>query len=62
MTERRYSSRKFLLTVWGMCLLSVALFTGKLSGGEWVAAMSLLLGMYKGAQIADDRLNGKKEP
>ena len=62
----RYGSRKFILTVWAMCLLTVALFTGKLTGNEWVIGISLVLGMYKGAQITDDKLNGRfdteKEP
>ena len=59
--ERVYSSRKFLLTVWAMGLLTVGLFTSKLTGGEWITGISLCLGMYKAAEVVDKHLESRDE-
>lgn len=51
----KYLSRKFLAASLVQAVSSVALFTGHLSGGEWIAAASLALGIYGAANVANKR-------
>jgi len=45
------SSRKFILAVSAMVASIVALFLGTIDGGTWVAALSLILGLYGGSNV-----------
>lgn len=58
---RRYSSRKFLMTAVALGTSIIALFAGKLDGNQWVAAITLILGVYGTHQIVDEKMNGTKE-
>ena len=49
-------NRKFKLACGCFIVSSVALFTGNMSGGEYVAAITLILGLYNYANI-----NGGKD-
>ena len=55
----RYGSRKFILTVWAMTLLTVAMWIDKITGNEWLGGLGVALGMYHSAQVCDDHLNGQ---
>lgn len=48
----KHLSRKFLLAAVSLAVASVALFVGKLAGGEFVAALGVILGLYGGANVA----------
>lgn len=60
-TVNRYASRKFWLTVVVLGNAIVGLWTKFIDQEHFVVLASLTLGMYKAAQIADDRLNGTPE-
>ena len=49
---KKYTSRKFIAAVVVITVASVALFMGKLGGGEWIAAVNIALGLYVGANVA----------
>ena len=53
----RYHSRKFLLTLFLAAVGSAGLFVGKMSGSEFVAFTTLLLGVHHGANVVDAYLN-----
>jgi hypothetical protein len=57
--QTTYSSRKFLLACFAMGISSIGLFTGDLDGGTWVAALSLVLGLYAAANVMEKR-NGAR--
>jgi hypothetical protein len=44
-------SRKFILAAASMMLTYAALFGGKLDGGETVALVSLILGIFAGGNV-----------
>ena len=44
-------SRKFILAMMAMSASIVALFLGTIDGGTWVAALSLILGLYGAANV-----------
>ena len=50
-----YRSRKFLLAVTALAVSAVALFKGDLDGGTWVAALTLILGLYSAANVMEKR-------
>lgn len=43
---REFTKRRFILAVFFSGTSSLALFTGHMSGGEYVAAMTAILGLY----------------
>lgn len=51
-------NRKFILA----CFASVSsvglCYIGKLTGGEWVAVQSLILGLFGAANVVDKKLGG----
>lgn len=51
-------NRKFILA----CFASVAsvflCYIGKISGGEWVAVQTLILGIFGAANVVDKKLGG----
>lgn len=51
----RYYSRKFTLTAFASICAMVLCWYGKLSGGEWVTVQTMILGMYKAANVFDGR-------
>ena len=48
----KYKSRKFIAAVVVIVVASVAMFLGKMSGTEWIAAANIALGLYVGANVA----------
>lgn len=50
--------RKFALALIGSLSASGLCAFHCLSGGEWVAAQGLILGLYKAANVIDKRLGG----
>lgn len=46
------TNRKFKFTVAVFIVSSVALFADKLDGGEYVALITLLTGIYSGSNVA----------
>ncbi len=57
----RYASRKFLQSAFVQVTGAVALFTGKIDGGTYVALSTLALSIYGVAVVADKRLNGRAQ-
>jgi len=47
-----YRSTKFFLACFCIAVSAIGLFNGSLDGGTWVAAMSLVLGLYGAADVA----------
>ena len=50
-----YRSRKFLLAMIAMLWSCMGLALGWLDGGTWVAALSLVLGLYSAANVVESR-------
>jgi len=50
--DKLYRGRKFLLTAASLLGVFGALFAGKLSGGEVVALVPLILGIFTGGNVA----------
>ncbi|RVU32707.1 MULTISPECIES: hypothetical protein [Neptunomonas] len=53
MTDDRYRSRKFALAAVSALVSHIALFSGQLEGGTWVAAQTLILGMYNAGNVGE---------
>lgn len=51
------SQRKFFLACVAMGVSAVGLFIGILDGGTWVAALSLVLGLYSAANVMEHKVN-----
>ena len=51
-------TRKFSLAVFGSIASVILSFTGHLTGSEWVAVQSFLLGLYGAANVTDKKLGG----
>ena len=49
----KFNSRKFYLTVSVLALASIFLAVSKLTGGEWITITTLVLGMYKTANVLE---------
>lgn len=47
---------KYFQSMFAQAVASVALFTGHLDGGTWVAAMALALGIYAASNVAAQRV------
>ena len=55
-----WKSTKFQHAMFVQTVATVALFTGHLDGGVWLAASTLTLGVYSLADVAQKKLeNGK---
>ncbi len=50
--DSTYRGRKFVLTGGSLLLTFIALFVGKISGGEAVALIPLILGIFTGGNVA----------
>lgn len=51
-------SRKFMLAAFASLCAMALCWWHRLTGGEWVTAQSLILGLYKAANIVDKKLGG----
>ena len=48
--------RKFTLAAFAMLVSSLALFTGYIEEGSWIACCSLILGVYASANVAQRKV------
>ncbi|TDX21894.1 hypothetical protein DFO67_13213 [Modicisalibacter xianhensis] len=51
----RFFSRKFVLAVLASGVACGALFTGHMSGTEWLSAQGMILGVYGAANVAQKK-------
>lgn len=51
----KYRSRKYALAVISMFGLHTALFTNYIGGSEYIAGLSLVLGLYATANVMDKK-------
>lgn len=56
MMDDRYRSRKFALATSAFLVSSVALFMGHIGGGEFVAAVTVVLGLYNASNIMEKEM------
>lgn len=54
--------RKYSLAVFASVCAGVFCWCGQISGGEWVTAQSLILGLYKAANVASSMNATKTTP
>jgi hypothetical protein len=52
-SSKTYTGRKFALSVFASVCSAAGLFLHYLTGGEWIAAQTLILGLYKAADVAE---------
>lgn len=55
----KHNSRKWQLAVASWIAATSALFTGYADFNQWMAAMTLIFGMYGIASVSDKKLNGE---
>ena len=53
--ESKYLSRKFILACSALALASGGLFFDAMGGGEYVAALTVILGSYKLANVQEGK-------
>jgi hypothetical protein len=51
-----WRSTKFVHAIGVQAVATVALFTGHITGSEWIAASTIALGIYAAADVASGRL------
>lgn len=51
--DNKFSSRKFAIAVAILYALTTALFTGFISGGEYITGITLILGLYGASNVAE---------
>jgi len=51
----KLSSRKFGFAVAGFVMACIFLYIDKIGGGEWVTITTLILGMYKAANVLEHK-------
>ena len=56
--DSKFTSRKFNLTLLVLLMACIFLYIGKLSGGEWIVVVTVVLGMYKVANVAEHKQEG----
>lgn len=56
--ESKYRSRKFYLTIASMIIVTVGLFTTFLTGSEFIAGLTISLGVYASANVVEGRNKG----
>lgn len=54
-----YASRKFMLALIAIGASIAGLITGKIGGGEWVAAITVILGLYGAANVGEKYVEKK---
>lgn len=52
-SSNTYTGRKFALSVFASFCSATALFLHYLTGQEWIAAQTIVLGLYKAADVAE---------
>lgn len=62
MNGNRYASRKFLLALMFAVALIVALFSGHVSGGEFISGVTIITGLYAAADVTQDQLSRRAPP
>jgi uncharacterized membrane protein YiaA len=55
LSESKYKSRKFYLTIVSMAVVTVGLFTKFLSGSEFIAGLTISLGVYASANVFEGK-------
>lgn len=55
---QKMQSRKFILSSAALIFSGVALYLGKMDGGTFVAALTVILGAYSAANVVEAK-NGK---
>lgn len=58
MNEYMSGSRKYSLALLASASAGLLCWYGHISGAEWVTAQSIVLGLYKAANIVDKKLGG----
>ncbi len=53
MTDSKFRSRKFQIACFCIGISAISLFSGYLTGAEWLTAVGLVLGLYGGANVAE---------
>jgi len=53
--DDKYRSRKFALATSSLLMAGVGMYMGFISGGEFVAAISAILGLYGAANVMDKK-------
>lgn len=48
---QKYLSRKFLVALAVVIIATVALFVGRITGAEWLAATNVAIGLYIGGNV-----------
>ena len=61
LVNRKFKTRKFLLTAVTLLLTYVALFAGKLTGDQVVSLVPWLIGIFAGANVAAKHKNFVKD-
>lgn len=51
-----YGQARFVLALMASGVACVALFTGYLTGGQWLAAQGTILGLYSAHSVLDDKI------
>lgn len=62
MSGSRYASRKFILALMFAVALIVGLFTGHVSGGEFISGVTIITGLYAAADVTQDQLSRRAPP
>lgn len=51
-----YGSRKFILAVFAIVVSAVSLYADKIGSGEWIASITIVLGLYGAANVAQRKV------
>jgi hypothetical protein len=51
LSESKYKSRKFYLTIFSLLIVTTGLFTRFLSGAEFISGLTISLAIYAGANV-----------
>lgn len=57
--DDKFRSRKFGLAAAAMCLTGLGLFTDKLTGSEFVSAISFILALYGASNVSEKYVSGR---
>ena len=56
--DDRYRSRKFALAVASLLISAAALFSKHIASGEWIAAITIVLGLYGASNVLEKSATG----
>lgn len=57
-----FLSRKFIIAAFFAVIGSVGWLAGKMSGGEFIALVTLITGLYAAADVTQDQLSRRAPP